>query len=112
VNTFSWRWTPVVVLAGLWRQLLNRLLPQPQPQPRPPLLEALLHQARRLRTVHQALELRHLAACWLAAPHRQLLEQALQQRLQQLPTLPPSPKSRKSSSSRTRTGRSTTKRRR
>jgi hypothetical protein len=112
VNTTSWRWTRAVAAqaVALVLHLLQRLhLRQP---PRPLLLEALLHQARRLRTVHQAVELRHLAACWLAGPQRRLLDQALHQRLQLLPTLAGKPGSRKSSSSRTRTGRSTTKRRR
>lgn len=109
MNTSSWRWTQEAALQDLARRLLQRLQRPPLP---PQLLPALLHQAQRLRTVHQALELRQLAACWLAAPHRRLLEQAMQQRLQQLPTLPPNPRSRKSSLSRTRTGRSTTKRRR
>lgn len=95
------------------RQLLQRL--RLLPQPRPLLMQALLWQVPRLRTVHQLHQLRNLAAFWLAAPQMRQLDQHLQQRLEQLAPLRvlESPqRSQKSTSSRTRTGRRTGKRRR
>lgn len=91
---------------------LRRLLPHRLPQhPHPLLLTALLPQVPRLRSVHQLHQLRSLAVSWLAAPQLRLLDLHLQERLRQMANqpLPPSPRS---SSSRTKMGRRTGKRRR
>ena len=79
--------------------------------PRQPLLlQALQHQAPRLRTVHQVAQLRSLAVCWLAAPDLRLLDSRLQLRLQEMARDPwPSPRSTSSSA---KTAPRTTKRRR
>ncbi len=96
---------------GLMARLLAALRQRPQVPPQHPhLLPALLLLAPRARTVHQVLELRTLAASWLAEPQRLELEQHLQQALHRLATTPPPfPTSTKS---RTKTARSTGKRRR
>lgn len=96
---------------GLMARLLAALRLRPlQPPPHPHLLPALLLLAPRARTVHQVVELRALAASWLAAPQRLELEQHLQQALHRLATAPPPcPRSTKS---RTKTARSTGKHRR
>ena len=96
---------------GLMARLLAALRLRPlQPPPHPHLLPALLLLAPRARTVHQVVELRALAASWLAAPQRLELEQHLQQALHRLATAPPlCPRSTKS---RTKMARSTGKRRR
>lgn len=96
---------------GLMARLLAALRPRPvAPPPHPHLLPALLLLAPRARTVHQVVELRALAASWLAAPQRLELEQHLQQALHRLATAPLA--SPTNTSSRTRTGRRTSKRRR
>ncbi len=96
---------------GLMARLLAALRLRPlQPPPHPHLLPALLLLAPRARTVHQVVELRALAASWLAAPQRLELEQHLQLALHRLATAPPPfPTNTKS---RTKTARSTGKRRR
>ena len=100
--------TPPGLMARLLAAL--RLRPLPALPPHPHLLPALLLLAPRARTVHQVVELRALAASWLAVPQRLELEQHLQEALYRLATaLPPSPKN---TSSRTRTGRRTGKPRR
>lgn len=96
-------WTPRLA------QALRRLLTVLRRPLRPRLLAAMLHQAHRLRTVHQVAELQRLGACWLAGPERRALDQALHQRLQQMAEQPPSPRNTSSSG---KTGRRTTKRRR
>lgn len=97
----------MVVFLAVLRRLLRL---QPRPAAHPMLLPAVLAQAHRQRTVHQLLQLRQLAACWLAAPERRLLEQHLQRRvLAMAANRPPSPKSTSSSG---KTGRRTGKRRR
>ena len=99
--------TPPGLMARLLAAL--RLRPRPLP-PHPHLLPALLLLAPRARTVHQVVELRALAASWLAAPQRLELEQHLQQALHRLAIAPPlCPRSTKS---RTKMARSTGKRRR
>ncbi len=99
--------TPPGLMARLLAAL--RLRPRPLP-PHPHLLPALLLLAPRARTVHQVVELRALAASWLAAPQRLELEQHLQLALHRLATAPPPfPTNTKS---RTKTARSTGKRRR
>ena len=99
--------TPPGLMARLLAAL--RLRPRPLP-PHPHLLPALLLLAPRARTVHQVVELRALAASWLAEPQRLELEQHLQQALHRLATAPPlCPRSTKS---RTKMARSTGKRRR
>lgn len=66
------------------------------PRPRLPLLtQALLRQVPRLRTVHQVVQLRRLAACWLGAQDLATVDRALHLHLQAMP--PPSPKSTLSS---------------
>ena len=100
--------TPPGLMARLLAAL--RLLPLPALPPHPHLLPALLLLAPRARTVHQVVELRALAASWLAEPQRLELEQHLQQALHRLATAPPlCPISTKS---RTKMARSTGKRRR
>lgn len=94
---------------------LRRLLRLPQPLPQPPqpdLLAALVAQVPRVRTVHQAQELRALAASWLAAPQRRQLEASLQQQLLALAANPLPHPSPKSTWSKTRTARRTGKPRR
>ncbi len=100
--------TPPGLMARLLAAL--RLRPLPAPPPHPHLLPALLQLAPRARTVHQVVELRALATSWLAAPQRLEVEQHLQQALHRLAMAPLA--SPKSTSSRTRTGRRTSKRRR
>ena len=97
--------------SGLMARFLAALLPRRRP--RPQLLQALLLQVPRQRTVHQLQQLRHLAASWLAGPQLRLLDQALQQRLQLLAVELMRPQaSPKSTSSRTKTGPRTGKHRR
>lgn len=99
--------TPPGLMAKLLAVLHLRPLAPPQ---HPHLLPALLLLAPRARTVHQVVELRALAASWLAAPQRLELEHHLQAALHRLATTPPQfPTNTKS---RTKTARSTGKRRR
>lgn len=100
----------MALLTAAVRRLL-RLPPRPLPAPHPLLLAALLPQVPRLRSVHQLQQLRHLAASWLPAAQLPLLDLHLQERPRQLATNPPR-SSRRSTSSKTRTGRRTTKRHR
>ena len=99
-------------LAALRRLLLLLQLQRP-PLPRPQLLQALLPQVPHLRTVHQVVQLRSLAASWLGRQQLQQLDQHLQERLRLMALQKASPQpSPISSSSRTKRARSTGKRRR
>jgi hypothetical protein len=101
--------TPLALMAKC-RAALRRLLRLPPKLTPPPLLlPALLAQVPRARTVHQVLQLRALAASWLAAPQRAQLDNRLQQHLVTLASPQPSPKS---TSSRTKTAPRTGKHRR
>jgi hypothetical protein len=103
--------TQCSMLQRLVARLTRRpLVPTPQQLQARWLLQSLLAQVPRLRTVHQVQQLRSLAACWLAAPDQRLLDKSLQQQLQQMAKqLRQCPRS---TASPTKTGRSTGKRRR
>lgn len=94
----------LAVLLHPLRLLLRRPLP-----PHPQLMPALLLQAQRLRSVHQLHQLHSLAASWLGPRQLQDLRPHLQAAMVRLANNRPSPKS---TSSRTRPGKSTGKRRR
>ncbi len=68
----------------------------------------LLDQARRVRTVHQAVQVQQLAAYWLPARLRETVAKALQATLLR----PPATGFRRNTASSRRMGRSTSKRRR